>query len=178
MILNVIPDDDKILYQTTEVFNFDQTDINPTELFHSLRETMCKNRGIGLSAPQCGLSTSVFVMGNPDDPSSVVSVFNPKIIDIIGEEEYYDEGCLTFPGLFVRIKRPSAIRVRYTTHENVTDTIKFDGMTARVFLHEYDHLQGILYTERAKSYHLDKARRKQKIYLRQRARNVELSAVS
>jgi peptide deformylase len=110
-------------------------------------------------------------MGNPSEPDSVISVCNPKIIDTIGEEVYYDEGCLSFPGLFIRIKRNSAIRVRYTTYKNVTDTIKFDGMTARVFLHEFDHLQGILYTNIAKQYHLEKAKRKQKIYIKQRQRN-------
>ena len=109
-------------------------------------------------------------MGNPSDPSSIVSVFNPKIIEDIGTEVYYDEGCLTFPGLFVRMKRNSAIRVRYTNYRNYTNTIKFDGMTARVFLHEFDHLQGILYTDMAKPYHIEKAKRKQKIYVKQKQR--------
>jgi peptide deformylase len=109
-------------------------------------------------------------MGNPSDPSSIISVFNPKVVDEIGEDVYYDEGCLTFPGLFVRMKRNSAIRVRYTTYQNFTDTIKFDGMTARVFLHECDHLLGVLYTDVAKPYHLEKAKRKQKIYVKQKQR--------
>ena len=171
MKLSLVSSNNMILRQKAEDFNFDVVGIyDPKELFESMCELMCKERGIGLAAPQCGIPLNVFIMGNPSEPSSIISVFNPKIIEDIGTEVYYDEGCLTFPGLFVRMKRNSAIRVRYTNYRNYTDTIKFDGMTARVFLHEYDHLQGILYTNIAKPYHLEKAKRKQKMYVKQKQR--------
>ena len=172
MKLSLVDSDDPVLSKKAEDFDFDHTNIyDPKQLFEDMRDLMCAKRGIGLAAPQCGIPLNVFVMGSPSEPDSVISVFNPKIIDVIGEEVYYDEGCLSFPGLFIRIKRNSAIRVRYTTYSNITDTIKFDGMTARVFLHEYDHLQGTLYTDIAKAYHLERAKRKQKIYMRQRKQN-------
>lgn len=171
MKLSLVSPHHPILRQKSEDFNFDVVGIyDPKELFESMCDLMCKERGIGLAAPQCGIPLNVFIMGNPSDPSSIVSVFNPKIIEEIGQDVYYEEGCLTFPGLFVRMKRNSAIRVRYTNYKNYTDTIKFDGMTARVFLHEFDHLQGILYTDMAKPYHIEKAKRKQKIYVKQKQR--------
>ena len=169
MKLSLVSNDHPSLRQKAEDFDF-VGGYDPKELFESMCELMCKERGIGLAAPQCGIPLNVFIMGNPSDPSSIVSVFNPKVIEEIGQEVYYDEGCLTFPGLFVRMKRNSAIRVRYTSYHNYTDTIKFDGMTARVFLHEFDHLQGVLYTDVAKPYHLEKAKRKQKIYVKQKQR--------
>ena len=171
MKLSLVSADHPILRQKAEDFDFDSVgEYDPKELFESMRELMCKERGIGLAAPQCGIPLNVFIMGNPSEPSSIISVFNPKIIEEIDEDVYYDEGCLTFPGLFLRMKRNSAIRVRYTNYKNYTDTIKFDGMTARVFLHECDHLQGILYTDNARPYHIEKAKRKQKIYVKQKQR--------
>lgn len=123
-------------------------------LFDILRAAMCENRGVGLSASQIGIMTRAFVIGNPSDPDNVIAVFNPRIVDTSPEIETYEEGCLSFPGLYLKIKRPVGIRARYTNQHNVTDTMKFTGFTARIFQHEYDHLSGILYTNRATSYHL------------------------
>ncbi len=167
----MVSSDDQILRKKAEDFDFNKNIYDPKELFEGLRDLMCEKRGVGLAAPQCGIPLNVFVMGNPLDSDLVVPVFNPKIVDTIGEEEYYEEGCLSFPGLFIKIKRPSAIRVRYTTYnKNVTDTIKLGGLSSRIFLHEFDHLQGILYTERANAYHLQRSLRKHKVYVKQKNR--------
>ena len=123
-------------------------------LFDILRAAMCENRGVGLSASQIGIMTRAFVIGNPSDPDNVIAVFNPRIVDTSPEIETYEEGCLSSPGLYLKIKRAVGIRARYTNQHNVTDTMKFTGFTSRIFQHEYDHLNGILYTNRATSYHL------------------------
>ena len=162
MIKELVEKNHKVLKQVADRFDFDNPQIDPTELYHTLRDTMCENNGIGLAAPQIGIPLRVFVIGNPGDPETVIPVFNPKIVDASKEFMTEEEGCLTFAGLYIRIKRSRTIRARYTTHEGVTDTIKFDGMTARAFQHEYDHLDGVLYTSRANRYHLDKAK-KQKL---------------
>lgn len=163
MIMNIEPGSSSALKQQLIPFDFNNEEgLTAQYLYETLRDTMCKNNGIGLAANQIGLPYRVFVMGNPSDPDGVIGVFNPVLVDIIGEESYYEEGCLSFPGLYIKIKRPSAIRVRFTTHDGVTDTIKFDGMTARIFLHEYDHLEGKLFTERAHSLHLERAYRQKK----------------
>jgi peptide deformylase len=88
------------------------------------------------------------------------------IVDALSPVVKYEEGCLSFPGLFLRIKRPSEIRVRYTTDRGVTDTIKLSGLTARAFLHEIDHLDGVLFVDRVGSLELHRAKRKQVQLLR------------
>jgi peptide deformylase len=160
MKLSLVSQDHPVLHTSTDVFDFDNPIVDPFELFDAMRDVMCENRGIGLAAPQCGISTSMFIIGNPMDRESIIPVFNPKIVDVFGDQEMYEEGCLSYPGLFIKVRRPNAIRVRYTTTNNITDTIKFDGYTARIFLHEYDHLQGVVYTERANKFHVEKAKKK------------------
>ena len=153
---------DPILYEPTEKFDFDNPQMDPTELFEKLKETMLANRGVGLAAPQVGIPLDVFVVGHPDDPENVFSVFNPKIVDSTGEEIDEEEGCLSFPGLFVKVKRPSKIRMRYSDHSGETDTLVFEGFTARVIQHEYDHLQGLTYTKRAGRLRTEKAKKQKK----------------
>jgi len=168
-IMELLKSTDSLLRQKCQPFDFetgytlsDGTHLTAIELFEVLRDTMCANRGIGLSASQLGIMTCAFVIGNPSDPSSVISIFNPSIVDASDSVEVYEEGCLSFPGLFLKVKRPITIRVRYTNYSGSTDTIQFDGLTARGFQHEYDHMNGILFTNRANPYHIDLARRQLK----------------
>ncbi len=161
MIYKLVKEGSKVLHNPTEEFDFENPQIDPVELFENLKETLIANLGVGLSAPQCGLPYSVFVVGHHADPDNIFPVFNPKIVDtegVVNEEE----GCLTFPGLFISIKRPAIIRARYTTHLEVTDTIKFGGFTARAFQHEYDHLQGKLFMSRAGAVALSRGRDQKK----------------
>ena len=161
--MKILDINDPFLQHPTHKFDFDNPPMDPEELYAQLKETMIKNNGIGLSANQVGLPYSVFVMGNPADPEHVVGCFNPKVIST--EEEWYvEEGCLSAPGLFIKVKRPKIVRARYTVQTAETDTIRIDGMTARVYLHEYDHLQGITFKQRANRYHLEQGQ-KQKIKL-------------
>lgn len=159
MIKELVKSNHEILKQVAEPFNFENPQMDPVELFHNLRDTMCENKGVGLAAPQIGIPLRVFVIGNPGDPDNVIPVFNPKIVDFSEEVSSQEEGCLTFPALYIKVKRSRVIRARYTTQENITDTIKFDGLTARAFQHEYDHLNGVLYLNRANRYHIDKGKK-------------------
>lgn len=147
---------DQILYTKTERFDFSNPPIDPSELAHILAQTMIANNGIGLAAPQIGLPYRAFVLtGKP-----IMCCFNPIIVDTSSEQIYLEEGCLSFPDLIVKIKRPKIIRARYTMPNGETITNKFIGMTARIFQHELDHLNGIVFTQRANSYHLEKAKKK------------------
>ena len=159
MILNLISDTDPKIKTVSEAFNFEDPQINPVELYNNLADTMCANKGIGLSAIQVGIPLRVFVMGNPDDRETVIPVFNPKIVAFSDEVDYYDEGCLTFKDLWVKIKRPLGIRARYKDMHNEAVTEKFSGLTARIFQHEYDHLDGIVFKQRANKIHLERAQR-------------------
>ena len=142
----LVAEDDPILREVMPEFNFDYPLINPAEFASSLIETCKKNQGIGLSASQCGFRHRVFVMGAGDD---YVAHFNPKLLSH-SEESHMIEGCLSFPLLGLRITRPSVIEVEYEDFTGASRTAKYAGISARCFLHELDHMNGIVYTDRVK----------------------------
>ena len=150
----------KDLRVKSERFDFETE--NATELYEKLRDAMCENKGIGLSAIQIGIAKRVFVVGDPDHPDEVMPFFNPNIVDVFGNNVQYEEGCLSFPGLFLKVKRPDCCRVRYANINGEIETHQFKGITSRVIQHEFDHLEGILYTTKTNKLYLDQARRKQK----------------
>lgn len=173
MIFNLVSKNDPIIKEQMPVFDFDNPSTDPMELFENMKESLIHHGGIGLSANQIGLHARMFVMGDTKNPDSIVGVYNPKLLAEFGKEVFYVEGCLTFPGLFIKVKRHDGVRVRYTTHKGVTDAIKFDGLTSRVFQHELDHLNGITFESRAHKIHLDRARNKQRIWKRRQKRIIE-----
>lgn len=146
-----------ILHTKIEPFDFSDPKIDPVVLANRLIVTMNNNNGIGLSANQCGLPYRVFVMRS--EPTK--ACFNPKILFSSEEEVSLEEGCLSHPFLFVKIKRPVWIRVRYTDALGQIQTERFIGMTARCFQHEYDHLEGVNYLRRANTAHIERAKRDQ-----------------
>jgi peptide deformylase len=159
----LVPSNDPILRQVTPRFNFQDPPMDPHELAHILAQTMIKNDGLGLAAPQIGLPYRVFVaMANP-----ILCCFNPKIVDVSEDEIYMEEGCLSYPGLYVKIKRPQVIRIRYTMPNGETVTGQFQDLTARVMQHELDHLDGICHLNRANKFHLDQAKNKMKKALKE-----------
>lgn len=141
-----------------EDFDFSNPPVNPLDLACDLAETMLQNNGIGLAANQCGLPYRVFVLAADE----IIACFNPRVVDVSEETILLEEGCLTFPDLYIKVKRPRRIRVRYAEPNGNIVTTTFDGMTARAFLHELDHLNGINYQKRANKIHLERARNAQK----------------
>jgi len=159
-----------LLKKATEKFDFENPQMDPKELAETLAETMIEKNGVGLAAPQVGLPYSVFVVGNPGDKETIMAFFNPTIVDYSEEQEVYEEGCLSFPGLFLKIKRPKDIRMRFTDASGETATTKYSGFTSRAIQHEYDHLLGVIYTSKANSFHLHQAKKNQKLIARKRKR--------
>jgi len=143
---DLVPPDHPALYKILPEFNFDESPINPTDFASTLVETCKKHNGIGLSANQCGFEFRVFVMGAGEE---YVAYFNPKIISSEGEK-HMDEGCLSFPFLNLHITRPSKVEIEYQDFTGAKHTKTFDGISARCFLHELDHMNGIVYTSRVK----------------------------
>ena len=90
-------------------------------------------------------------------------MFNPKIVDMSNETDYMVEGCLSFPGLLVKVKRARKIKVRFTFPNSQIVTKKFEGLSSRVIQHEIDHLNGITFKDRATRYHLEKALKKTRL---------------
>lgn len=158
----LIPENDPRLHTPTIPFDFENPPMDPIELYEVLRSGLIKYRSLGLSANQIGLPWSVFVYGDPEVHETISGVFNPKLVSADDDYRLDIEGCLSYPNLLLKIKRAFTIRVRYTTHNGVTDTVKHTNLTARIFQHEMDHLDGVVFTKRASTFHLDQARRKLK----------------
>jgi len=150
---------DKYLLQKCENFDFDKPPFDPIEFSKELIKYMYEKNGIGLAANQVGVPYRIFAMrGAPEN----FVCFNPKIVGISETVVNLEEGCLSYPGLYVKIKRPEFIRVRFKAPNGETLTKQFVGMTARCFQHEYDHLEGIRFYDRANKFHRDQAMRKWK----------------
>ena len=131
----------------------DITDVDSTlvRIVDGMVETMYRADGIGLAAPQVGVQKRVFVWDLGDGPRTIV---NPQIVESDGEW-VYDEGCLSVPGLTWEILRPKQVHVIGRDLDGNEVSVEADELEARLFLHELDHLDGILLIER-----LDEATRK------------------
>lgn len=162
--LDLVPETDPILRQPTEKWDFTRPQEEARQLYLSLSKTMLNNNGIGLSANQVGLNHRVFVLvsgyGFP------MGFFNPVIVSTSEEEVVMDEGCLSFPQLVVKVKRPAKVRIRFAEWNGDVVTKQFEGMTARAIQHEMDHLDGLTFKDRANPIHLEKALRQRKHHLK------------
>lgn len=114
-----------------------------TKLIKRLKMTMKLYNGLGLSANQCDVRERVFIAGT--DNFQMVCI-NPKIINGIGERSNKREGCLSFPGLFLNIPRYESVDVEYYTESGEKKTHTFSGITAQIFQHEMEHMEGIIFT--------------------------------
>jgi peptide deformylase len=129
------------------------------ELTNNMFDTMFKYGGLGLSANQVGLPFNMFVFGgHPQlEQGKKVAVFNPVIIHKSEEEVLMKEGCLTFPFVFLQLKRPKKIVAKFEDEDGVLKEAHLDGMMSRIFQHEYDHMLGLLFVEKAGKLKLDLA---------------------
>ena len=158
MELNLVSHKDPILKKETDKFDWSNPQVDLMDFATSLVLKMRQKRGLGLAAPQIGQSISIFCMeGNP-----AKIVINPKIIEYSKETVVLDEGCLSYPGVTVKVKRPRMIKARFFYPDGKAYTETFDGISARVFLHELDHLLGVCHLNRANSFHREQAFRKVK----------------
>ena len=123
---------------------------------------MWSNGGIGLAAPQVGIALRVFIMGPQEGPHYVC--INPEILEE-GPEEMGPEGCLSYPALWLNIRRPAWVRARYQTLDGQTVEQRFEGLLARCYVHELDHLNGQTFDKlsSALSLKLAKARQQKKL---------------
>ncbi len=111
-----------------------------------LYTTMAKGKGIGLAATQVDRLLRVFVTGVDEDKLRVF--INPEIVATSPEESDFEEGCLSLPGLYTHLTRPTAVKIQAWNERGRPFTLEADGLLARVILHENDHLNGILFIDR------------------------------
>jgi peptide deformylase len=109
-------------------------------------ETLRAGKGVGLAGPQIGLAERIFVVEVQGDEPRVF--INPSIIETSRETVKYEEGCLSLPGVWADVIRPASVRVQAWNERGRPFTLEADGILARVILHEYDHLEGLLFIDR------------------------------
>jgi peptide deformylase len=126
-------------------------------LFNHMCHVMTSNHGVGLSANQIGLDASLFIMILDGKATMII---NPIITKISDETASLTEGCLSDPGLRIAVKRPTSIEVRFEDINGYMSEGKMDGITARIFLHEFDHLNGIMISDRTSKLRLTMAKKK------------------
>jgi peptide deformylase len=171
VIYDLVDKEEPVLKSVSKLFDFQNPPIDPEEFATNLKESMIHHNGIGLSACQVGFPWRVFVAGDPKDPDNIVTMFNPRIVDASEQLVLMEEGCLSYPGLFIKVKRPENIRIRYAKTDGDIVTQSYEGIPARVILHEYDHMDGITFHNRASKFHLDQAKRQKKKLDKIRKRN-------
>lgn len=154
--IKLVGSTEEVLLQPPEPFKFDG-EIDPVAFSNILFEKMRDYHGLGLSANQVGLNLRAFVIGNDDFR---MNVFNPEIVKVSDEMILMEEGCLSFPGVFLKVQRPTTIKVRYQNAKGELTEEDYNGLTARIFLHEYDHMQGITMQSRVSKLKWDMATKK------------------
>ncbi|MGB8956165.1 MAG: peptide deformylase [Tumebacillaceae bacterium] len=117
-------------------------------LLDDMADTMYEANGIGLAAPQVGVSKRVIVVDYGDDFGGLIEMINPEILEKSGSAVDV-EGCLSIPGLRGHVERFDKLTLRFQARDGHTYEMKPEGYFARVFQHEIDHLDGILYTDKA-----------------------------
>ena len=145
MIRDLVKSNDNILHHEIRPcgVNVDRHFIAKT-----LVENMHHYEGVGLSANQIGMDVRAFAMIRDIEHNEVIVCFNPVILDSSGDFNLCEEGCLSYPDKFINVRRPDKIYVMYEDEEGKEHKIKLEGFPSRVFQHEYDHLEGIDFTQR------------------------------
>lgn len=129
-----------------------------TNLIQRLKYTMKKFGGIGLSANQCGVFERVFIIGHEDNSFACI---NPKVIETSEDSDKSKEGCLSYPGMYLSIPRPAWIVAEYTNELGQTIQQRFEGITARCYLHELDHMNGVKFVDHVGPVSIRMAKKKQ-----------------
>jgi peptide deformylase len=138
------------LNQQSEVWDFGKEKYDPEHLEFDMCNFMINNKGIGLAANQIDIKKRVFVMGSLEIPNfpKPFALYNPVILETSEEKVLDTEGCLSFPGLYLKVSRPSWVIGQYQDSKGNTKEVKLDGYLAKCFQHELDHLNGICFVDR------------------------------
>jgi len=119
------------------------------DLVRRMVETMIVEEGVGLAAPQVGVSRRVAVVNpEPDNPDTLITLVNPRIVSRSDETSCIEEGCLSVPGVRSNVTRPAEIELEYQDGEGKKHCVKVDGLVSRIIQHEIDHLDGVLFVDR------------------------------
>jgi peptide deformylase len=135
-------------------------DLDRKALEETLRDAIKHYQGIGLSANQIGVKERVFMMYSDIKKKELIICFDPLITEYHLETIIMDEGCLTWPGLWLKVERPEGIRCNYYDVDGELVQVEMHGLEARIFQHEYDHMEGTNFTKRVSPLKLNMAKRR------------------
>jgi peptide deformylase len=150
MIYPIVAYGDPVLKKIATDIVKDELDL--TALIADMYETMYNASGVGLAAPQIGISKRLFVVDaagfeDPEYPEFKKVFINPVIVEEMGEDWTYEEGCLSIPGIRSGVDRPERLIIEYFDEHWKAHREEYGGMAARVIQHEYDHIEGVLFTD-------------------------------
>lgn len=160
MQLSLVLEGNKILTQPCEPWTGQE---DAESLIKEMVRVMISTNGLGLAAPQVNKNYRVFVMGNE---SKLYACFNPRIVSKSEESEMGKEGCLSFPGLWLNVRRNTWIDAEYEDIKGETQRHRFEGIVARCYQHELDHLDGICFVDLSARLSLAMARERQAKWLK------------
>ena len=150
----------QVLREPPPIFDFDNPPEDPKEIASKMAETMYKFGRLGLSANQCGLPYRMFVMRTMregDEEATIESYFNPELVRVSQETDMMKEGCLSFPDIYLMIRRSKTIELKYQDASGESHQIMLEGLGARCVQHEMDHLNGIIFLQRASRLKIERA---------------------
>jgi len=163
--IDLLPEDHAVLHQEPLTWIFDPPQADPKLMYDIMLENMVYHRGLGLSANQIGMPVKVFAM-RIDESDNAIVCFNPEILEESEEMVTMEEGCLSFPLLYLKKRRPEKLTIKYQNVDGDFIETKFEGLAARVFHHEMDHMKGKTFLDGVSQIFLQSARKKQKKLLR------------
>lgn len=167
-LLHLYNDKNPMLLQRQPAFDMEHPPVNVIEFANQMLYTMNHYGGVGLAAPQCGMPFRMFVM------TGGIVCINPEIDGTSTNTVHLKEGCLSFPGLYMGVTRPESIHIKYTNEFGTRVEANWNGVTARIALHEYDHLEGRVFTSKVGSLTLQMAKKKRDKLLKKIALAVDL----
>jgi len=160
--MKLVKASDPILSKELNDINIDNPQIDLKETKDQMVDLMVSQRGLGLSAGQVGIDYKLFIIG--ESKENCMMFVNPEVLSVSEETELDVEGCLSYPDIFVKMPRPNMVEAKWFDEEGKPQEGRFEGYTARCFLHEYDHLFGVVFKDKVSRLKWDRAlKKKQKI---------------
>tara|TARA_R100000234_G_C4959389_1_gene161085 strand:+ start:425 stop:937 length:513 start_codon:yes stop_codon:yes gene_type:complete len=153
----LMPNDDPMLKDRIGLCS---KELDRNKIKEELIECMEDNNGVGLSANQVGISERVFVMYSDVKKREIIACFNPFITEYSKKKVVMDEGCLTWPGIWLKVERPESILCNFEDELGEHIQVTMHGLESRIFQHEYDHMEGTNFTEQVSKLKLDMAKRR------------------
>ena len=164
--MKLVSNTDPILRKVLQDVDMENPQIDLKQTKNDMVELMVSKRGLGLAASQVGIDYKIFIIG--ENKEDCMMFVNPEVLSVSAENELDVEGCLSYPDTFVKMLRPNMVEAKWFDEEGKPQQGRFEGYTARCFLHEFDHLHGVLYKDKVSRLKWDRALKKKSKITKQR----------